>query len=92
MFLFFPSISLFFSVPDNKCHNQNWCVLFFTHINLVARVLACAHAITHIKWRRLLSTSFHPIITTETFQLSDPGIVYQDDTIPQLPCHISCSY
>ena len=63
----------------------------FTHINLVARVLTCAHAITPIKWRRLLSTSFHPIIRTETFQLSDPGIAYQDDTIPQLPCHISGS-
>ena len=41
------------NVPDNKCHRQKWHVLFFTCIKLVACVLACACAITHIKWRRL---------------------------------------
>ena len=33
-------------VPYSKCHKQKWWVLFFTR-------MACAHAITHIKWRRL---------------------------------------
>ena len=45
MFLLF---SCFFcsDVPYSKCHKQKWWVLFFTR-------MACAHAITHIKWRRL---------------------------------------
>ena len=37
------------NVPGNKCHKKKWCVLFFTHIKLVA--WACA--IARIKWRRL---------------------------------------
>ena len=32
MILFFHF--LHFSVPDDKCHNQKWCVLFFTRIRL----------------------------------------------------------
>ena len=45
MFLLF---SCFFcsDVPYSKCHKQKWWVLFFTR-------MACAHAITHIKWGRL---------------------------------------
>ena len=42
-----------YNVSDNKCHKQKCCVLFFTCIKLVVCVLACAHAIGHIKWRRL---------------------------------------
>ena len=34
---------LFSNVPDNKCHKQNWRVLLFIRMKLVAR----------IKWRRL---------------------------------------
>ena len=34
---------------------HKWCVLFFTRIKLVARVLACARKIAHIKWRRMNS-------------------------------------
>ena len=41
------------NVPGNKCHKKKWCVLFFTHIKLVASVLAWARAIARIKWRRL---------------------------------------
>ena len=37
----------------SKCCKQKWCMLFFTCIKLVVCVLVCAHAITHIKWRRL---------------------------------------
>ena len=38
----------FIFVPDNKCHKQKWCVLFFfTRIKLVVRVMA------RIKWNRL---------------------------------------
>ena len=44
---------LCFNVPDNKCHKQKWCLLFFTRIKLVACVLACVRAIACIKWRRL---------------------------------------
>ena len=33
-------------------------MLFFTHIKLVARVLACSLAIAGIKWRRLLNMYF----------------------------------
>ena len=52
---FWSLLNLFHSnVPANKCHRQKWCVLFFTRIKLVACVLACVHAITRIKWRRLL--------------------------------------
>ena len=32
---------------------QKWGVPFFTCIKLVVRVLACVHAIAHIKWKRL---------------------------------------
>ena len=41
------------NVPANMCHKQKG-VLFFTLIKLVASGLARAHAIAHIKWRRLL--------------------------------------
>ena len=41
------------NAPDNKYYKQKWDMLFFTCIKLVAHVLACAHAISHIKWRRL---------------------------------------
>ena len=37
------------NVPGNKCHKKKWCVLFFTHIKLVAWTCAIAR----IKWRRL---------------------------------------
>ena len=37
-FIFFHS-----NVSDNKCHRQKWHVLFFTHIKLMAHVVACAH-------------------------------------------------
>ena len=47
IFLFFLSFSSF------QCHNQKWCMLSFTCIKLVAHVLACAHEIARIKWRRL---------------------------------------
>ena len=51
---FWSSIHFFhFNVPENECHKQKWCVLFFTCINKVASVLARAHAIACIKWRRL---------------------------------------
>ena len=40
-------------VPDNKCDKQKWYVLFPICIKTVVNVLACARAITHIKWRRL---------------------------------------
>ena len=39
---------------DNKCYKQNWSVLFFTRIKLVARVLAWALAIARIKWKYIL--------------------------------------
>ena len=51
MFLFFHL--LLSNIPDNNCHKQKWRVLFLTRIKLVARVLACAFAISCIKWRRL---------------------------------------
>ena len=41
------------TVPDNKCDKQKWYMLFFTCIKIVVHVLACAHPITYIKWRRL---------------------------------------
>ena len=41
------------NVPDNQCRKQKWRVLSFTHIKLVARVLAYARAIARIKWRGL---------------------------------------
>ena len=37
---------------DNKCYKQNWGMLFFTHIKLVAYVLVCAWAMARIKWKR----------------------------------------
>ena len=46
MFLFFFCFFFCSDVPYSKCHKQKWWVLFFTR-------MACAHAITHIKWRRL---------------------------------------
>ena len=46
-------LSIIFSIP-NKCHKQKRCMLFFTHIKLVARVLVCACVTTCIKWGRLL--------------------------------------
>ena len=55
MFLFFHFLCS--NVPNNQCHKQKWRMLFFTHINLVAHVLACADAIAHIKWTRLLWVS-----------------------------------
>ena len=45
---------LYSNVPDTKCHKQKWCVLFFTCINIVMRVLSCVRSITCIKWRRLI--------------------------------------
>ena len=42
-----------FTVPDNKCHRQKWCMLFITCIKQVVCVLAYAYVIAHIKWRRL---------------------------------------
>ena len=47
-FIFFHS-----NVPENNCHRQKCCVLFFTCIKLVVCVLVCACAIARIKWRRL---------------------------------------
>ena len=41
------------NAPDNKCYKQKRDVLFFTRIKLVARVLAYAHVIARIKWKRL---------------------------------------
>ena len=53
MFLFF----LFFvPISHTRSHKPKWCVLFFTRIKLVARVLACARANARIKWRRLIPT------------------------------------
>ena len=46
------------NVPDNKCCKQKWGVLFFTCIKLVTHVLACACAITRIKWKRLFYRLF----------------------------------
>ena len=45
------------NVPANKCHKQKWCMLLFTSIKLVVSVLVCAHVITCIKWRILMTTS-----------------------------------
>ena len=47
------NLSFIFFVPDNKCHKQKWCMLFFTCIQLVMHVLAYACAIAYSKWRRL---------------------------------------
>ena len=41
------------NVSDSKCHKKKWCMLFFLCIKLVVCVLACGHAIAHIKCRRL---------------------------------------
>ena len=35
----------------NRC--GEWCMLFFTCINIVMHVLVCSCSITHIKWIRL---------------------------------------
>ena len=40
------------TVPD-KCDKEKLYVLFVTCIKIVMGVLACAHVIAHIKWRRL---------------------------------------
>ena len=45
---------LYSNTSGNKYHKQKWRVLFFTCIKLVARVLACARSIAHIKWTRLI--------------------------------------
>ena len=37
--------------------SRYWCMLFFTRIKLVARVLLCSHAIAYIKCRRLICLS-----------------------------------
>ena len=42
-----------FFILSFKCNKQKWCVLFLTCIKLVVCVLACVHAVTCIKWRRL---------------------------------------
>ena len=47
------------NAPDNKCDKQKCHVLFFTCIKLLTRVLACAHAIAFIKWKRLLYIAIH---------------------------------
>ena len=46
------------NVTDNTCHRQRWCVLFFTRIKIVVRMLACARVIARIKWRRLIHISY----------------------------------
>ena len=45
-----------------------WGMLFFTCIKLVARVLACAHAIAHIKWKRLKLYKYNKIMTFSMLQ------------------------
>ena len=47
----FNLLSLFFHF---KCHKKKCCMLFFTPIKLVARVLVHACAIAYIKWIRLI--------------------------------------
>ena len=67
MFQFFYS-----NVPDNKCHSG---MLFFTHIKLVSRVMACTYAIPRIKWRRLQQESslhFYQFSCMSVFFLSLP--------------------
>ena len=49
MFLIFLSFSPL-QCPKTYVLWQKWLGLFFTCIKLVVRVLACARAITHIKW------------------------------------------
>ena len=51
--MFFVNFFFHSTVPDNKSDKQKWYMLFFTCINIVVDVLACARAIAHIKWRRL---------------------------------------
>ena len=47
MFLFFHFLHS--NVPDKKCHQENWYVLYLTCTKLVVNVLTCAQAIAHIK-------------------------------------------
>ena len=35
------------------CHKQKWLMVFFTWVKVVAHVLASAHAMACINWRRL---------------------------------------
>ena len=41
------------TICPRQCHKQKWPMLFFTCFKLVACVLTCVHAISHIKWRKL---------------------------------------
>ena len=50
-FIFFSFSSL--QCPRQQCSKQKWCMLFFTSINLIVCVLACARVIACFKWRRL---------------------------------------
>ena len=79
MFLFFPFLCS--NVPDNKCHKPKWCVLFFTLIKLVACVLACVHAIAHIKWRRLRmgEIKFTSHSRTANLALYQKNVIYKYD-------------
>ena len=43
----------FIPLSQTMCDKQKWYMLFFTCIKIVVHVLACAHPIAHIKWRRL---------------------------------------
>ena len=54
MFFIFLSFSSF-QCPRHKCHKQKWHKLFSICIQLVARLLVYAHAITHIKCKRLFT-------------------------------------
>ena len=58
MFLFFFSFSLS-NAPDNQCHKQKWCMLLSKRIKPVVWVLACVHAIAHIKWLRMKDVIWH---------------------------------
>ena len=58
-FLFLLFRFLHSNVPDNTYHRQKWHVLFFTCIELVARVLARVCAIAQIKWIRLSHAPTH---------------------------------
>ena len=66
------TIKLDFSVLSfSSFHKHKWCMLFLTRIKLVACVLACACAVSHIKWKRLHTHDFgHLYIDTSTHFLS----------------------
>ena len=80
----------------NKCHKQKWCVLLFTRIRLVAHVLAYAHAIVHIKCRRLALLFFKNewayktiLLTTFSFRVSKFQFVFEWlSTIAWNPAHM----